>query len=85
MQLLALNEYMIKTGNDPIPIEVILEYSDIDYTDKQKLIGYEAEQKKQKQAMVEEASRRQNVEQATKILQLPDVNAEQMKSTVNAE
>lgn len=85
MQLLALNEYMIKTGNDPIPIEVILEYSDIDYTDKQKLIGYEAEQKKQKQAMVEEASRRQNVEQATKILQLPDMNAEQMKSTVNAE
>ena len=38
-----------------------------------------------KSALVEEASRRQNVEQATKILQLPDMNAEQMKTTVNAE
>jgi len=86
--LVSMNEYMIKAGYQPLPIEVILEYSNLDYTDKQKLIAYETEQKQMQQAQAEEASRRANVEAALNVMKetKPEPEPEQkeqIKARVN--
>lgn len=88
--LISINDYMLQAGYQPIPIEVVLEYSNLDYTDKQKLITYETEQKKMQQAQAEEESKRANIEGALNVIDKtnkvqPPAQGGEIKSNVISE
>lgn len=69
-QLMNLNQYFAQVYQEPIPMETLVEYMDIDYTIKQKLITWQTEKKKQQQMQAQQQQERENVKQANEVLKV---------------